>query len=129
MFEIHWETRTATQIRNQSRALSDLSKLYSFWRQTSEMVKFEDFLTIDDQLQSTLDVKYPEYSPGQVATIKTKGKKRALYIKCKQGWVSFERFFYSRKKSMDASDFYSGFISTKKDSVPQFVSKHEIKES
>ena len=128
MFEINWETHTAAQIHNQSRALSDLSKLYSFWKHTREMVKFEGFVSIDSSLQSILDMKFPKYLPGQVATVKIKGKKRReLYIKCKEGWISFERFYYSRKKPMDASDFYSGFISTKKNSVPQFVSKHEIK--
>lgn len=127
MFQINWETQTASQIHNQSRALSDLSKLYSFWKHTNEMVKFEGFVPIDSSLQATLDTKFSDLLPGQIATIKAKGRKRELYIKCKHGWISFQRFYYSRKKPMDASDFYSGFISTKKNSVPQFVSKHEIK--
>ena len=125
-FEIQWKTSSALQIQNQSKALSDLSKLYSFWENTGAIVRFEEVIRVSESLESKLDKSYPNHVGGQVVSLKEKGEERRLFIKCKTGWISFRKFYYARKKMMTASDFYSGFISTKKSSVPKFISNYEV---
>ena len=124
-FEIRWKMSSSVEIQNQSKALSDLSKLYSFWESTGEIVRFSDLIQVPESVQSNLQVMYPHHVEGQVATLKEKGQERRLFIKCREGWISFRQFYYAKKKMMSASDFYSGFISTRKDSVPKFISKYE----
>lgn len=119
-FEIKWTEKSAEDVYNQSRALADMGKLYSFWKDT--IVRFEKPLQPSSLENLCLDDKYPNYSPGQVISVK-QGKTRLVCIKCLQGWISFERFFYDKRKVMTASDFYSGFMSNNKSQQHIFTIK------
>lgn len=130
MLEIHWSKKTSTQVYNQYRALADISKLYSFWKGSSEKVRFDNIVHPDNLNEQWLHERYPDHQPGEAVSVKKKGHERLICIKCAQGWVAFKSFYYGPRKHMTASDFYSGFMSSQISggSKPSFVaSAAEIK--
>ena len=110
MFEITWEKKTALEVYNQWRALSDMGKLYSFWAKTGSIVRLERASMIPSDLMEKISSTYPDSQAGRVVSLRTKSVPRIIAVKCAQGWISFQKFSYSSKKAMNVQDFYSGFI-------------------
>ncbi len=121
--QIQWTENTAYEVYNQYRALSDLSKLFSFWEETGVKVRFQDIVHPEVINSVNLGQRAPNAKPGQVFSIKQKGQERLLCVKCKEGWVAFRSFYYGPKKVMKASDFYAGYVSKHKDRDLFFVTK------
>ena len=70
--------------------------------------------------------EYSDFRPGQVTCIKTPKKERLVLIKCAEGWVAFRQFYYSNRKRMNVSDFWSGFLAREKHKTHSFVTSNEL---
>ena len=129
MFELKWEEKTAQEIYNQFRALSDTSKLYSYWKNTSTIVRFEDALsprTIKSEI-TNFSVEDEDSVPGQVIPKMTKKHGKLICIKCVEGWITFRKFYYGQRGVMNSADFYNGFLKTqRKMDNSRFVSLDKI---
>ena len=114
MFEIRWEEKSAQEIYNQYRALQNFhnsSKLYSYWKDTQTIVRFDEVLP-PDMLKNLVKLSDNDEKsvPGQVISKKVKNHGRILCIKCANGWIAFKRIYYGQRKVMNMSDFYNGFL-------------------
>ena len=120
MFQIEWSQKSATEVFNQFRALSDISKLHSYWQDTGETVRFDSIVHPSELQAYDLEKLAPNAEPGQAFSFKRKGKGRYLCIKCRKGWVAFKDFYYGPRKIMSPSDFYAGFMSKRHRDKNQF---------
>lgn len=78
---------------------------------TNELVRVDDMDNPSGLLKFQLDSTFgSECLPGR--TVCVRGKKgRFVCIKCKSGWVNFNKFWVGHRKIMTARDFFNGFIS------------------
>lgn len=107
-----WRDKTAQEIFNQHRALHDLSKLWSNWAESGHIVRFSNIIHPDIIRDLNCEQICPEAQPGRVIHVKCyKTKAHFICIKAREGWVSFEEFYYDKRKMMTAVDFFNGFIS------------------
>merc|ERR1719270_1523743 len=125
MLEIKWEKKTAKEVYNQFRALSHISKLYSYWKESKTIVRFEN--PIPPNILDELIRKEDENSvPGQVMSLKNKTHGRIVFIKCKKGWIAFRNIYYGQRKVMTMSDFYNGFFHQQKSDKLLFSSSDDL---
>jgi len=133
MFEIKWKEKTAQEVYNQFRALGNISKLYSYWKNTETIVRFDNPLppsNISDVDYSAEDLEF--CVPGQVVSKKTKKHGRLVCIRCKSGWIAFRKIYYGQRKVMSMSDFHNGFLQNNQKIVDDnllFTAIDELEES
>ena len=67
-FEIIWQDRTAQEVYNQWRALSDLGKLYSIWQDSEVLVHLGDIVHPGVVDSIKISEVGEEYLPGSMTT-------------------------------------------------------------
>lgn len=114
VFKINWNEMTSESLWNHYRGFSLFGKFHSTWLDTGVNVRFDQMLS-PDELESILLLLEQEAGdnvrPGRALYVKTRRKERRLCIRCKSGWVGFEKFYYANKKVMTPVDFFNGFMS------------------
>ena len=135
-YNIDWNSCTSREVYNQSRALSGSGKLYSTWENTCVKVMFSNCLKPEYVDSFLYRLKDDDYKPGQVKYHKTKLKdnsgqisqensklQRFICIRCKSGWIVFEKFYYGTNKAMSGVDFFNGYISKNRTKQHFFVKR------
>ncbi len=120
MLRIAWAEKSAVDIFNQYRALSDLGKLHAVWEDTDTLVRFAKMRSPYSLPQEKLDTAVPDAVPGRTIYYRNRDFK-CLCTKAKTGWVAFNEFYYATKKVMHQLDFYNGYISRHKGRSLRFV--------
>ena len=133
MFEIKWKEKTAQEIYNQFRALGNIYKLYSYWKSTDTIVRFDNPLPPSNISDVDYSAEQLEFCvPGQVISKKTKRHGRLVCIRCKSGWIAFRKIYYGQRKAMNMSDFHNGFLQNNQKIVNDnllFTARDELEES
>jgi len=106
---IDFEKMTNRQIYNRWRAVGDLFKLRTKYKETGKTVRLRTCYPPEVTKDFNLD---PQQCPGTVRFVKKNRKEKYICVKCKEGgWLAFSGIFYGDKKEMNPGDFNNGFIS------------------
>ncbi len=109
LFCLKWSELSAKELWNRYRAIGDLGKFYAVWRNTGDAVRLTDMVRPSELECLSLDQRYPDAKPG-LAIFSKRIKEYRLCIKCKCGWVAFNKLYYGEKRVMSPLDFKNGFM-------------------
>ena len=109
MAQIDFETMDAKQVYDLWRALGDLAKLHTIYSGTKTEVRLATCYppsTTATTNQLKLDAR-----PGTIQFLKLGKKKKYVCVKCREGWAAFSGIYYGKRKEMNPTDFYNGYLS------------------
>ena len=109
MAQVDFEAMDAKQVYDLWRAVGDISKLQTIYSETKTEVRLAichppSTTALTNQLDQNA-------KPGNLQFLKLGKKKKYLCVKCCEGWAAFSGIYYGKRKEMNPTDFYNGYLS------------------
>ncbi len=112
VLRLNWDELSAMQVWRRYRAVGDLGPMRAgVWARTGVPVRLSCAVNPAELVELDLDSQSGLEKPGSVVIVRKGRKTRVLCVRCREGWVGFEKIFYGQKKAMTPLDFLNGLAS------------------
>ena len=109
MAHVNFEALDAKQVYDLWRALGDLAKLYTIYAETKTEVRLAT--CYPPSTTASTNQLNQNAKPGSLQFLKLGKKQKYLCVKCREGWAAFSGIYYGKRKEMNPTDFYNGYLS------------------
>merc|ERR1712088_80634 len=109
MAEVNFEALDSKQVYDLWRAVSDLAKLHAIYSETKTEVRL--VTCYPPSITASTNQLDRNAEPGSIQFLKLGKKQKYLCVKCREGWAAFSGIYYGKRKEMNPTDFYNGYLS------------------
>ena len=109
MAEVNFEALDSKQVYDLWRAVSDLAKLHAIYSETKTEVRL--VTCYPPSITASTNQLDRNAEPGRIQFLKLGKKQKYLCVKCREGWAAFSGIYYGKRKEMNPTDFYNGYLS------------------
>ena len=109
MAEVNFEVLDSKQVYDLWRAVSDLAKLHAIYSETKTEVRL--VTCYPPSTTASTNQLDRDAEPGSIQFLKLGKKQKYLCVKCREGWAAFSGIYYGKRKEMNPTDFYNGYLS------------------
>ena len=113
LLRLPWSSLSALDVWRRHRAVSDLGPFSAGrWIPSQQPVRLSAAVNPKELEGLELDALCAAPAvPGSALVIRRGRKHRLLCVRCRQGWVAFEKIWYANRRPMTPLDFLNGFVS------------------